>query len=127
MKFRNEDFDKQFKKYEILRANGTYQQPNDNRPESFRPRQDELQHVEWLDTSDNWQRRRTNLADLIGGTTMCDLLNQTRRGDGHPVAVTGPDQADDSRPSRLPTVNRGQRPRRRRSKRHRPRPVRHLA
>ena len=76
VKFRNEDFDKQFKKYEILRVNGTYQQPNDNRPESFRPRQDELQHVEWLDTSDNWQRRRMNLGDLIGETTMCDLLEQ---------------------------------------------------
>ena len=80
VKFRNEDFDKQFKKYEILRANGTYQQPNDNRPESFRPRQDELQHVEWLDTSDNWQRRRMNLGDLIGGTTMCDLLEQNPVG-----------------------------------------------
>ncbi|MEU2174634.1 hypothetical protein ABZ552_10475 [Nocardia sp. NPDC019219] len=35
VKFRNEDFDKQFKKYEVLRLNGTYRQPNDNRPESF--------------------------------------------------------------------------------------------
>jgi hypothetical protein len=37
VKFRNEDFDKQFKKYEILRVNGTYQQPNDNRPRVVPP------------------------------------------------------------------------------------------
>ena len=36
VKFRSEDLDKQFKKYEILRLNGTYNQTNDNRPESFR-------------------------------------------------------------------------------------------
>ncbi len=74
VKFRNEDFDKQFKKYEVLRLNGTYRQPNDNRPESFRPRQDELEHIELLDTSSNWQRRRMNLDGLIGATTMCGLL-----------------------------------------------------
>lgn len=38
VKFRNADFDSQFKKYEIIRVNGTYHQFNDNRPESFRPR-----------------------------------------------------------------------------------------
>ena len=58
VKFRNEDFDKQFKKYEILQVNGNYHQTNDNRPESFRPRQDELLHVKWLDTNNNWQQRR---------------------------------------------------------------------
>jgi hypothetical protein len=80
VKFRNADFDSQFKKYEIIRVNGTYHQSKDNRPESFRPRQDELVHVEQLDTSSNWQRRRTNLDDLIGGTTMCELLDQNPKG-----------------------------------------------
>jgi hypothetical protein len=80
VKFRNEDFDRQFKKYEILRVNGTYRQPNDNRPESFRPRQDELEHLEWLDTSNNWLRRRQLLGDLVGGTTMCGLLEQNPVG-----------------------------------------------
>lgn len=45
VKFRNADFDSQFKKYDVIRVNGTYHQANDNRPESFRPRQDELEHV----------------------------------------------------------------------------------
>jgi hypothetical protein len=80
VKFRNADFDSQFKKYEIIRVNGTYHQSSDNRPESFRPRQDELVHVERLDTSSNWQRRRMNLDDLIGSTTMCDLLDQNPKG-----------------------------------------------
>jgi len=80
VKFRNADFDSQFKKYEIIRVNGTYHQSNDNRPESFRPRQYELEHVEWLDTSNNWQRRRTNLDGLIGATTMCELLDRNPKG-----------------------------------------------
>lgn len=80
VKFRNADFDSQFKKYEIIRVNGTYHQANDNRPESFRPRQDELVHVEQLDTSSNWQRRRMNLYGLIGGTTMCELLDRNPVG-----------------------------------------------
>ncbi|MCV7093338.1 hypothetical protein [Mycobacterium interjectum] len=80
VKFRNADFDSQFKKYEIIRVNGAYQHVNDNRPESFRPRQDELDHMEQLDTSSNWQRRRMNLDGLIGATTMCELLDQNPVG-----------------------------------------------
>jgi len=80
VKFRNADFDNQFKKYEVIRVNGTYHQGRDNRPESFRPRQDELEHVELLDTSSNWQRRRINLDGLIGATTMCDLIEQNPKG-----------------------------------------------
>jgi hypothetical protein len=80
VKFRNADFDSQFKKYEIIRVNGTYHQTNDNRPESFRPRQEELVHVEQLDTSTNWQRRRVHLDGLIGATTMCELLDQNPVG-----------------------------------------------
>ena len=80
MKFRNADFDSQFKKYEIIRVNGTYHQSTDNRPESFRPRQDEMEHMERLDTSRNWERRRMNLDGLIGATTMCELLEQNPKG-----------------------------------------------
>ncbi|WND56471.1 hypothetical protein QQA43_28070 [Mycolicibacterium vanbaalenii] len=80
VKFRNADFDSQFKKYEIIRVNGTYHQSNDNRPESFRPRQDELVHVERLDTRNNWQRRRMHLDGLIGATTMCELLDKNPVG-----------------------------------------------
>lgn len=80
VKFRSEDIDKQFKKYEILRVNGTYRQSNDNRPESFRPRQDEMEHLEALDTRNNWQRRRVNLGGLIGATTMCELIRQNPKG-----------------------------------------------
>jgi hypothetical protein len=80
VKFRNQDFDRQFKKYEIIRVNGTYAQPNDNRPESFRPRQDEMHHVEQVPTDNNWQRRRQLLGDLVGQTTMCDLLAQNPVG-----------------------------------------------
>lgn len=80
VKFRNADFDSQFKKYEIIRVNGTYHQANDNRPESFRPRQDELIHVDHLDSRKNWLARRSKLAPLIGATTMCDLLAQNPSG-----------------------------------------------
>jgi hypothetical protein len=80
VKFRNADFDSQFKKYEIIRVNGSYHQSNDNRPESFRPRQDSLVHLEQLGTSSNWQRRRMNLDGLIGDTTMCELLEQNPVG-----------------------------------------------
>ncbi|MEV0333190.1 hypothetical protein [Nocardia sp. NPDC050717] len=80
VRFRNEAFDKQFKKYEVLRLNGTYRQPNDNRPESFRPRQDELAHIELIGTGGNWQRRRMYLGGLVGATTMCELLAQNPVG-----------------------------------------------
>ena len=80
VKFRNADFDSQFRKYEIIRINGTYHQANDNRPESFRPRQDEMVRVERLDTKKNWLLRRTELGSLIGETTMCDLLAQNPKG-----------------------------------------------
>lgn len=66
VKFRNADFDSKFKKYEIIRMNGTYHQSNDNRPESFRPRQDEMVHVERLDSKKNWSLRRNRLGSLIG-------------------------------------------------------------
>ena len=80
VKFRNADFDSQFKKYEVIRINGAYQHANDNRPESFRPRQEELEHVEQLDTGSNWQRRRMNLDGLIGAITMCELLDRNPKG-----------------------------------------------
>lgn len=81
VRFRNEDFDRTFKKYDVIEVIGTYHQANDVRPESFRPRQDEMRHVEWLGTSSNWQRRRANLDGLIGETTMCDLLAQNPVGE----------------------------------------------
>lgn len=49
--------------------NGTYHQTGDNRPESFRPRQDEMVHVEGLDTQKNWLPRRDKLGSLICETT----------------------------------------------------------
>jgi hypothetical protein len=80
VKFRNEDLDKQFKKYEILHLNGTYTQSNDNRPESFRPRQEEMLHVEHIGTRNNWLRRRQLVGELVGATTMCDLIAQNPKG-----------------------------------------------
>ena len=80
VKFRNEDFDKQFKKYEILRLNGTYTQSNDNRPESFRPRQEEMVHIEHVGTKHNWLRRRQLLGELVGATSMCDLIESNPKG-----------------------------------------------
>lgn len=70
VKFRNADFDSQFKKYDVIDINGTYHQGRDNRPESFRPRQDEMVHIEHLGTSSNWHGRRTHLQGLMGATTM---------------------------------------------------------
>lgn len=86
VKFRNADFDSTFKKYEIIRVNGTYHQANDNRPEPFRPKQDELEHVEWLDSKKNWLLRRSKLGALIGETTMCELLARNPKG-GDPLQV----------------------------------------
>lgn len=80
VRFRNEDFGRQFKKYEILRVNGTYGHTQDNRPESFRPRQDELVHVDELRTTNNWLRRRQYLGHLLGDTTMCELIEQNPKG-----------------------------------------------
>ncbi len=80
VKFRNADFDSRFKKYEIIRISGTYHQANDNRPESFRPRQDTMVHVEQLKSEKNWLLRRINLGSLIGETTMCELLAQNPKG-----------------------------------------------
>lgn len=90
VKFRNADFDSQFKKYEIIKINGTYHQTWDNRPESFRPRQDEMVHVNRLDSSKNWLLRRTKLGPLIGETTMCDLLSRNPKGgSGTPAPSLG--------------------------------------
>ncbi|MCC3322008.1 hypothetical protein [Gordonia bronchialis] len=81
VRFRNEDFDRTFKKYDVIRVNGTYHQSNDVRPESFRPRQDEMARLAWIGTSSNWQGRRANLDGLIGTKTMCDLLAQNPVGE----------------------------------------------
>lgn len=81
VRFRNEDFDRTFKKYDVIRVNGTYHQSNDVRLESFRPRQDEMTHVNRLGTSSNWQARRANLGGLVGATTMCELLAQNPVGE----------------------------------------------
>lgn len=90
VKFRNADFDSTFKKYETIRINGTYHQANDNRPESFRPKQDELEHVEWLDSKKNWLLRRSKLGALIGETTMCELLARNPKGGmGNPSPSLG--------------------------------------
>lgn len=90
VKFRNTDFDSQFKKYEIIRVNGTYHRTSDNRPESFRPRQDEMVHVERLDTQKNWLLRRNKLGSLIGETSMCELLARNPRGNmGTPAPALG--------------------------------------
>lgn len=90
VKFRNADFDSQFKKYEIIRVNGTYHQANDNRPESFRPRQGEMIHLDHLDSKKNWLRRRAKLGSLIGETTMCDLLARNPKGNmGNPSPSLG--------------------------------------
>ena len=90
VKFRNADFDSQFKKYEIIRVNGTHHQPNDNRPESFRPRQDEMVTRRVAGHKHNWQRRRINLGSLIGETTMCELLERNPKGDmGNPSPSLG--------------------------------------
>ena len=97
VKFRNADFDSQFKKYEIIRVNGTYHQANDNRPESFRPRQDELEHVEWLDAEqqlaaaqDEPRRAHRCHHDVRAPQPEPEGWN------GHTVTVTRPDQADES-------------------------------
>lgn len=90
VKFRNADFDSKFKKYEIIRVNGAYHRTGDNRPESFRPRQDELEHVKWLDSNKNWLRRRNKLGVLIGETTMCELLARNPKGGmGNPSPSLG--------------------------------------
>lgn len=80
VRFRNEDFDRTFRKYDVIEVNGTFHQSSDNRPESFRPRQDEMRHVEHLDGKKNWLLRRNKLGSLIGETTMCDLLAQNPIG-----------------------------------------------
>ncbi|WP_246284743.1 hypothetical protein [Gordonia asplenii] len=80
VKFRNDDFDNTFKKYDVIRVNGAYSHKSDNRPASFRPRQDKLVLVDHIGSKPNWQRRRLNLSDLIGATTMCELLGQNPIG-----------------------------------------------
>lgn len=90
VKFRNADFDSQFKKYEIIRVNGTYHQTIDNRPESFRPRQDEMARVERLDTKKNWLLRRNKLGSLVGETSMCELIARNPKGNmGNPSPSLG--------------------------------------
>lgn len=80
VRFRNKDFDRTFKKYDVIEVNGSYHQANDNRPESFRPRQDEMRNIEHLDSKKNWLLRRNRLGSLIGETTMCDLLARNPMG-----------------------------------------------
>lgn len=90
VKFRNADFDSQFGKYEIIRVNGTYHQVGDNRPESFRPRQDEMAHLSRLDTKNNWLLRRNRLGSLIGETSMCELIARNPKGNmGNPSPSLG--------------------------------------
>ncbi|GAB19231.1 hypothetical protein GOEFS_077_00230 [Gordonia effusa NBRC 100432] len=80
VKFRNTDFAQRFKKYERIKLNGTSHQSSDNRPESFRPRQDELEHIEMVGPSSNWALRRSYMGDLIGATSTCELIAANPKG-----------------------------------------------
>ena len=81
VKFRNEDLDKQFKKYEIIRLNGTYNQTNDNRPESFRPRQDEMVHVEHAQHQEQLAAAATtSTADQSAPPRCASSSHRTRKG-----------------------------------------------
>ena len=60
--------------------NGNHNQTGDNRPESFRPRQDEVVHVERLDAKTNWVLRGNKFGPLIGETTMCELIARNPKG-----------------------------------------------
>lgn len=80
VKFRSEEFDRQFKKYEIIRVAGTYRKVSDNRPESFKPRQDQLTHIDVVDTGRKWRRRKQLLGDLVGARTMCELVRANPPG-----------------------------------------------
>lgn len=79
MKFRLVDYDKQFKKYEVIEI-PVAQHNTDPRPESVRPDQDRLRSLGVIERKDNWAERRRRLGPLIGETTLCHLLRVNREG-----------------------------------------------
>lgn len=74
MKFRLVDYEKQFKKYELIQIPVIPQGTRDPRPESMRPDQEGLRSLQLIDTKHNWADRRARMRGLIGATTTCELI-----------------------------------------------------
>lgn len=92
---------KQFEKYQVVRLRvkrGT----TDQRPESFKPDLDSLTLGPRLDTARDWSDRRELLDPVLGETTTCSLLTESRvKGQSarslglvKPASVTGLDVAE---------------------------------
>lgn len=62
-----------FSKWQIVDLEAT-RSARDRRPESFRPDLTTLQPRELVKSTNNWQRRRDLLGNLVGKTTLCQLM-----------------------------------------------------
>ena len=70
--FRDLDYDKKFKKYSIIEVACT-KTPDDKRPESYKVNAETIKVLDWLDTKNNWAKRKDIILKLCI-KSMCQVL-----------------------------------------------------
>lgn len=68
-----------FRKWQVIELEGVKAR-GDLRPESFTPHLHTVAPGEIIDTRNKWRRRRELLGDLLGETTLCDLVAAQENG-----------------------------------------------
>lgn len=77
--FRDLDYDKRFKKYSIIEVDCS-QSRDDKRPESFRIKIDTIKVLDWLDTSNKWEKRKS-LVLKLPVKSMCQVIRDSEERD----------------------------------------------
>ncbi len=69
--FRFLTFDKQFKKYSIIKAN-VRKAKNDARPESYNIDCGSIQFIDWISSADGWKKRK-KFIEPLAAKSMCEI------------------------------------------------------
>ena len=91
--FRDLDYQRRFKKYQLITLQATKSAGSDKRPESWRPDPDSIVLGRVLNTSRNWQERR-RLVLPLETESMCDLQRR-QATDGTSLGVFKPGSVED--------------------------------
>jgi hypothetical protein len=73
VQFREMEHEKQFKKWQIIELDAS-PSDRDRRPESYRPNLDSLTPGPVISADRKWEQRWRMLGDLVGRTTLCQLM-----------------------------------------------------
>ncbi|MCK4255368.1 hypothetical protein KAX35_00650 [candidate division WOR-3 bacterium] len=77
--YRDLDEDKKFKKYNIIEVK-VDKPTDDKRPESYKVNTDSIKVLDYLDTSNKWDRRKRIVLSTLD-KSMCEILRKSRKDD----------------------------------------------